>query len=60
MAYYIVVGGTIVDAVDKEPTDEEIQQIANEMNGSTYVIDGEHCGISAEPQKRTETDSMKG
>ena len=47
--FYIIVGGHIVDAQSKEPSQETLQQWADSIGDSAYVIEGEHAGLSAEP-----------
>ena len=49
--YYIIVGGTIYETPYNEPSQDELQELADRYNEHVYVIRGEHYGMSAEPQE---------
>ena len=47
--YYIVCGGQIVESQMSEPSQDELQNWADEQKEHVYVIRGEHYGMSADP-----------
>lgn len=50
--YYIIVGGTVYDPQPNKPTQAELQLLANQFDEHIYVIEGQHAGLSARPNKR--------
>ena len=47
--YYIVCGEQIVESQMSEPSQDELQCLADDEKLDVYVIRGEHYGMSAEP-----------
>lgn len=56
--YYVIVGGTIYEAIHIMPTTEEMQEIANEQGEEVYIIRGEHAGLSVEPSEHNAPQSQ--
>lgn len=58
MGYYLISedDGKVVGYYDFRPTDEQLQNEADEMQCAIYVIEGQHAGMTAEP--RTEAEKM--
>lgn len=50
--YYIIIGGTVYDPQPNKPTQAELQLLANQFDEHICVIEGQHTGLSARPNKR--------
>lgn len=50
--YYIIIGGTVYDPQPNKPNQAELQLLANQFDEHIYVIEGQHAGLSARPNKR--------
>ena len=48
--FYIICDGTVCESLNKCPTDDDLQQWANDLDAEAYVIRGEHYGMTAYPQ----------
>lgn len=50
--YYIIVGETLHIAQVNKPAQAKLQALANQFDEHIYVIEGQHAGLSARPNKR--------
>lgn len=50
--YYIIISGVVYSSQTDKPTQDELQAQANKFDENVYVIEGQHAGLSARPNKR--------
>jgi len=57
MPYYILTEDTMqVVAVVDRPTQEQLQNIADDLGVDVYAVRGEHSGMSASPRQTQENE----
>ncbi len=52
MYYIMSYEDRILESVNQPPTQDELQAEANFFGCSVYVIDGEHYGMTADPEDK--------
>lgn len=57
--YFIMADSQIVGEVYSCPTDADLQEWANDLDCEVWVLQGEHFGMTAQPDKQNESDDKE-